>query len=149
MARLNRFLYENTEANRYVTLFYAELDPVRRTLGYVNAGHVPPFWIRADGRSSRLEEGGPVLGLLGDPPFARGEVTIGRGELVAMVTDGATEAASAKDEEFGDVRVAQALAAARGSSASEILSGLLATVEGWTGAAGCSDDLTALLLKAL
>jgi sigma-B regulation protein RsbU (phosphoserine phosphatase) len=149
MARLNRFLYENTEANRYVTLFYAELDPVRRALGYVNAGHVPPFWIRADGRSSRLEEGGPVLGLLDEPPFARGEVTIDCGDLVAMVTDGATEALGPGEVEFGDDRVAQALTAARGGSAAAVLSGLLATVEGWTGGAGCSDDLTALLLKAL
>jgi sigma-B regulation protein RsbU (phosphoserine phosphatase) len=149
MARLNRFLYDNTEANRYVTLFYAELDPARRTLGYVNAGHVPPFWIRGDGGRSRLEEGGPVLGMLGDAPFARGEVAIGPGDLVAMVTDGATEAVSAADEEFGDERVAGALAEAKDRSAAEILSGLLATVEDWAGAAGCSDDLTALLLKAL
>ena len=46
MARLNRFLFESTQDNKYVTLFYAELDPARRRLSYVNAGHVPPFWLR-------------------------------------------------------------------------------------------------------
>jgi serine phosphatase RsbU (regulator of sigma subunit) len=66
-----------------------------------------------------------------------------------MVTDGATEALGRGEVEFGDDRVAQALTAARGGSAAAVLSGLLATVEGWTGGAGCSDDLTALLLKAL
>ncbi|PYQ40974.1 MAG: hypothetical protein DMF77_17195, partial [Acidobacteria bacterium] len=30
MVRLNRFLFESTQENKYVTLFYAELDPARR-----------------------------------------------------------------------------------------------------------------------
>ena len=38
MQQLNRFLCESTEAQRYVTLFYAELDPARGRLVYVNAG---------------------------------------------------------------------------------------------------------------
>ena len=32
MLRLNQFLYESTQANKYVTLFYGELDPRSRTL---------------------------------------------------------------------------------------------------------------------
>ena len=149
MARLNRFLYENTESNRYVTLFYAELDPAGRGLDYVNGGHVPPFWIRAGGARARLDAGGPVLGLLEDPPFERGRVEVAPGDLVAMVTDGATEALSPDEVEFGDDRVADALAGTARLPAAEALSRLLTTVEGWTGAAGCSDDLTALVLKAL
>jgi sigma-B regulation protein RsbU (phosphoserine phosphatase) len=149
MARLNRFLYENTEANRYVTLFYAELDPARRRFEYVNAGHVPPFWIAADGGASRLEEGGPVLGLLEDAVFARGSAVVAAGDLVAMVTDGATEALSPEEVEFGDGRVEAALREASRAPVPQALRHLITTVETWTGAAGCSDDLTALLLKAL
>ncbi|HEV7498662.1 MAG TPA: SpoIIE family protein phosphatase, partial [Vicinamibacteria bacterium] len=61
MVRLNRFLFESTQDNKYVTLFYAELDPARRRLAYVNAGHVPPFWIGGARRRERLGAGGPVL----------------------------------------------------------------------------------------
>ena len=42
LERLDRFLNANTQTSRYVTLFYGELDPARRRLVYVNAGHVPP-----------------------------------------------------------------------------------------------------------
>jgi serine phosphatase RsbU (regulator of sigma subunit) len=66
-----------------------------------------------------------------------------------MVTDGATEASSPEDEEFGDERVVAALQASHRAPAAHALSHLLTTVEAWTGAAGCTDDLTALLLKAL
>jgi len=149
MARLNRFLYDNTEANRYVTLFYGELDPARRRFEYVNAGHVPPFRVGAAGRVDRLESGGPVLGLLDEVAFECGDVVLAAGDVLAMVTDGATEALSPDDEEFGDERVVAALATSHRAPAARALSHLLTTVEAWTGAAGCTDDLTALLLKAL
>ena len=55
--RLNRFLFANTQASRFVTLFYAELDPASRRLTYVNAGHVPPYRVARDGTASRLDGG--------------------------------------------------------------------------------------------
>jgi phosphoserine phosphatase RsbU/P len=149
MSRLNRFLYDNTEANRYVTLFYGELDAARRRFEYVNAGHVPPFLVRAGGIVDRLRSGGPVLGLLDEVAFECGEVLLAPGDVLAMVTDGATEALSPDEEEFGDERVVAALATSHPAPAARALSHLLTTVEGWTGGGGCTDDLTALLLKAL
>jgi sigma-B regulation protein RsbU (phosphoserine phosphatase) len=149
MARLNRFLYDSTESNRFVTLFYGELDPGARRLEYVNAGHVPPFWMRAAGEVRRLEAGGPVLGMLDDACFEPGVVVLEAGDVLAAVTDGATEAASPEDEEFGDERVGATLRAAMPAPAARALGHLLTTVEAWTGGAGPTDDLTSLLLKAL
>jgi sigma-B regulation protein RsbU (phosphoserine phosphatase) len=148
LERLNRFLHANTQTSRYVTLFYAELDPGARRLAYVNAGHVPPYVRRAGGREERLTAGGPVLGLLEDVALEAGEVTLGPGDLVAVVTDGVTEAVNEKDEEFGDERVRRALAEAAGGGAAAALSALVRAVDGWVGEAGCTDDLTALILGA-
>lgn len=148
MRRLNRFLFESTQANRYVTLFYAELDPVSRRLRYVNAGHVPPYHVRRDGSLARLECGGPVLGLLADVGFEAGETRLEPGDVVAVVTDGATEALSPDDEEFGDERIVELLRRCAGDGAEEVLASLFDGVTAWAGAAGCSDDLTALVVKA-
>ena len=70
------------------------------------------------------------------------------GDVVAMVTDGVTEANSPDEREFGDERVCEALCTLSGGSASTILEGLIAAVNQWAGAVGSSDDLTALILKA-
>lgn len=148
LKRLNRFLYANTPSNKYVTLFYAELDPKQRRLAYVNAGHVPPFVLGKSGLKSRLEVGGPVLGLLEDAVFEQGVQDLGSGDVVAILTDGATEALSPAEEEFGDARVVQALEQAGAASAAATLEGLFAAVHAWVGARGCSDDLTALVLTA-
>jgi sigma-B regulation protein RsbU (phosphoserine phosphatase) len=148
LERLNRFLYANTQTSRYVTLFYGELDPVRRRLAYVNAGHVPPYVRRGDGREERLTAGGPVLGLLEDVSLEEGALDFGAGDLLAVVTDGATEAQNPAGEEYGDGRVRRALEASAGQGAAATLAALVAAVDAWTGAAGCTDDLTALILRA-
>ena len=148
LERLNRFVYASTETSRYVTLFYGELDPAARRLVYVNAGHVPPFVVRASGPEERLRAGGPVLGLLEEVTLEPGELRLEPGDLLVAVTDGVTEAVDPSGREFGDERVRQALAARLGAGAAETLAGLVSAVDTWVGPAGCSDDLTALILKA-
>ena len=149
MQRLNAFIFASTQANKYVTLFYGELDPASRRLLYVNAGHVPPFVSRRGGLRARLEAGGPVLGLLEEVAFEVGETSLESGDVVAVVTDGATEAASPEDVEFGDDRLLDMLEAATGCEAADVVARLVAAVRGWAGPRGCSDDLTALVLRAL
>ncbi len=144
--RVNRFLFASTQANKFVTLLYAELDPRTRRLVYVNAGHVPPYRVRRDGAIERLLVGGPALGLLEDAVFEVGDLTLERGDILGMVTDGVTEALSPGDEEFGDERASQALREARSETAEGVVRALVRTVDDWTGGP-CGDDLTALILK--
>ena len=146
--KLNRFLFARTETNRYVTLFYGELDTQARRLAYVNAGHIPPYCIAADGTVRRLSGGGLALGLVERAAYEVGQVRLEPGDVVAMVTDGVTEACSPGGDEFGDEQVCQALNALRGKSAQQILEGLVAAVDAWAGGATSHDDLTALVLKA-
>lgn len=148
LQRLNRFLFERTQTSRYVTLFYGELDPARRAIAYVNAGHVPPYLLRADGREERLKSGGPVVGLLEEVAFEAGEVVLRPGDLLVTVTDGVTEAMTPAGEEFGDARALATLRQQRGRNARQAIDALVSAVAGWTRTAGCSDDLTVLTLRA-
>ncbi|MCG6922033.1 MAG: SpoIIE family protein phosphatase [Acidobacteria bacterium] len=147
LERVNRFLCASTQDNKYVTLFYAEIEPGSRRLSYVNAGHIPPYLVRAGGELDRLRTGGPVLGLLEDAVFEEGKVVLGEGDLLATVTDGVTEALSPDDEEFGDARACASLCASD-DNASSALRQLVEAVEAWTGRPGFGDDLTALIVRA-
>ena len=147
MERLNRFLLARTRANQYVTLFYAELDAQERRLAYVNAGHVPPYHVARDRTVRRLSGGGPPLGLLEGASYAEAQLGLEPGDVVAIVTDGLTEASAPDESEFGRVRASETLCALSAGSASSILEGLVAAVDDWTGPAGCNDDLTTLVLK--
>jgi phosphoserine phosphatase RsbU/P len=148
MRRLNRFLCASTEPHRYVTLFYAELDPFHRRLVYVNGGHVPPFLLRKGGGRERLLEGGPALGLIDEAGYEHGQATLDAGDVLALVTDGVTEGVYPEDVEKGDAGVFDALDAAHGAGAEGILEALVASVQQPMGGGGNPDDLTAMILKA-
>ena len=150
LERLSRFLYDSTQAHRYVTIFYAELDPATGTLVYVNGGHVPPCLLRAGGEEVRLTRGGPVLGLIEIAPdaFEVGTVALGRDDVLALVTDGVTEACSPADVEYGERRLFETLRAAAGTDAEDTLGAIVDSVHAWTGPAGSGDDLTAVVLRA-
>ena len=150
MERLNRFLVARTQANQYVTLFYAELDATERRLAYVNAGHVPPYHVARDGTVRRLPGGGPPLGLLEGASYAevRDEARAGgrrghghrrgdRGQLSRRVR---VRQRSRLRDPARAVRGKRAAASSRASSQPSTTG---------RAPAGCSDDLTTLVLKVL
>jgi sigma-B regulation protein RsbU (phosphoserine phosphatase) len=90
-----------TPPERYVTAFIAALDPGTGRLSYTNAGHNAGLLVRADGTVQRLEANGLPLGLFPIVEYERVEVTLSPGDLVCLYTDGITEAANPKGDEFG------------------------------------------------
>ena len=48
-AKMNGFLHQSTEANKYATFFYAQIEERCQRLRYVNAGHNPPYLVRRRG----------------------------------------------------------------------------------------------------
>src|SRR5262249_60281811 len=54
--RANRLLMESMEgSSKFVTFFYGALEPGTSRLRYSNAGHNPPYLLRADGTLEQLE----------------------------------------------------------------------------------------------
>jgi len=95
--KLNRYLNDclaraYTRAGMFVTAFYAVLDPASRTLTYSRAGHNPPRLLRA-GRILPLDApGGLPLGILESQPYEQATLTLQRGDMLLLYTDGITEA---------------------------------------------------------
>jgi len=104
-ARLNALLCRNMASDRFVTLFYAQLDGPARRLRYVSAGHNPPFILHADGSHERLREGGGVLGVFANQAFRSSVAQLQSGDRMVLYTDGVTEACNADEEEFGEQRL--------------------------------------------
>jgi serine phosphatase RsbU (regulator of sigma subunit) len=100
-SRVSRRLFMRTPPERYVTAFVCALDPKSGRLGYTNAGHLAGLLVRADGSLQLLEANGVPIGLFPEVTYERAEVTLGAGDLVLLYTDGITEAANPKGDEFG------------------------------------------------
>jgi sigma-B regulation protein RsbU (phosphoserine phosphatase) len=140
---VNRLLCRHMVLGRFITLCFAWIDPVRRTLAYTNAGHNPPVLVRADGRVDHLAEAGVVMGVFPDAAYATVAVDLAAGDRLLFFTDGITEARSAAGEEFGDARVAAAAVAARACPADALKDHVIAAVDAFTG--GVFDDDATLI----
>ena len=144
MRRANRFFHESVEGGKYVTMFYAVIDPPRRRMLYVNAGHVPPVLLRANGEIDLLEEGGVPLGLFEAPRYFEGHIALTEGDVLTLYTDGVVETANREDDFYGMDRLTKDR---RTSSATEICSGIMQDVRRHGGGAR-TDDRTLVVMKA-
>jgi len=100
-ARVSRRLFMKTPPERYVTAFIAALDPGSGRLSYTNAGHNPGLLVRADGSVQRLHANGLPLGLFPVVEYEKVDITLGPADLLMLYTDGITEAANPKGDEYG------------------------------------------------
>jgi serine phosphatase RsbU (regulator of sigma subunit) len=132
---------------KYLTMFMAFVENEGRALRYVNAGHVPPVVIRADGRQEWLETGGMVVGLLPDARYDCGSVALGKDDLLIACTDGITEAMDADGNEYSRERLAESVAKCRTQKPEEILRCILAEVDLHSRGGIHEDDRVLLVLK--
>jgi sigma-B regulation protein RsbU (phosphoserine phosphatase) len=145
---INRVICDNTGFDKFITYFHGVFDSRDLTFHYVNAGHNPPMLIHADGAMEELEKGGLLLGVMKGMPYERGDVVLQSGDVLAMFTDGVTEAMSPEGEEFEEHRLEAVLRESRELSAQGVLDAVRAAIISWTGSAtALSDDLTMLVLK--
>jgi serine phosphatase RsbU (regulator of sigma subunit) len=151
VAKLNELLRARTDGSRFVSLFWGCLDRSDGSLCYVNAGHLPPLLLRrgtgSEVSAEKLETGGPVLGLLPGSSYEEGRVSVREGDVLAMYSDGLTEANNLQGQEFGEERLLRALQAPEKGSAAEICRHVLAEMKSFTGAQPPRDDLTLLVIR--
>ena len=156
VALINQFVYQSTPSNKYATFFYAQLDDRRRELRYVNAGHNPPYLLRAGRRStagsapSEIEElsvGGAVVGMFPQMEYEEATVELCPGDVLLAYTDGVTEAHNPENEEFGEERLQQLLRQTAHLPVNEISARLSDEMKDWIRDAEQYDDLTFIVMK--
>ena len=140
LTKLNHLLVDDFPAGKFVTLVYAVLDPVKRSLTFSNAGHLLPLFIDSNGPRFLDVERGLPLGL-GCGDYSETQVTLTECSRLIFYSDGITEAVNPDEEEFGLERLA-ALAAKPGASAMTIAEGVKTFADG----AGVRDDASVVFV---
>jgi sigma-B regulation protein RsbU (phosphoserine phosphatase) len=144
---LNDMILSDTRGQKFMTMFVGLLDQPHRTLHYVNAGHVPPAVVRANGSVEYLTEGGMVVGLFPGVHYDRGHVRLDPGDLVVACTDGITEAMNSESEEFGQPRLVELAVRERALPAQQIVDSVLTQVDEFSRGGTHEDDRVILILK--
>ena len=145
--RVNRLLYLSTDPTKFATLFFGIIDTQNHLLTFCNAGHDNPFLIQQDNTIIRLYTGGLLLGCLADYTYQEEVIQFNSDNLLALYSDGVTEAMNEADEEFGERRLQKILLDNRKKSAENIITIILNAVRTHAGNRSQSDDITLMIIR--
>ena len=143
---VNQLFYENTTDSAYATLIFAVYDDQAQHLRYVNCGHLPGLVLRCDNTVERLHSTSTVLGLFNEWNCSISECQLSSGDILALYTDGVTEACDDAEEEFGERRLIEALRRYREQPASELLASIVGEVQQFSPNQQ-HDDITLIISK--
>jgi sigma-B regulation protein RsbU (phosphoserine phosphatase) len=132
----------------FVTIFYGILDIRTGLVAYCNAGHNPPYVLRASGEVSPLERiGGLAVCLIKDFPFKAGTLTLDPGDALVVYTDGVTEALNSRSDLFSEERLVDTLGSLSDPSAAGIIRAIIRDVSTHAEHVPQSDDITAMAIR--
>jgi sigma-B regulation protein RsbU (phosphoserine phosphatase) len=150
-AHLNELLLTKSSAGRFASMFWCSYDPVSGALRYLNAGHLPGLLMRRTPVGTwdieRLTEGGPVLGVLGDATYRTASVDTHEHDLLALFSDGISEATNHGGDYFGEEGVTAVLQHNPGLPAAATCAAILSAVQSFTGGRPPQDDQTLLIVR--
>jgi len=146
LRQVNRGVSRNATAGKFITLFYAELNPATSELLFSNAGHNPPLLRHADGTVEPLATGGMPLGIFEELEYEQGRVAFHRGDALLLYSDGVPEAFDNRDDAFGEERLLELWKTEGNRPGDQFIELLLGEVMTFRGSAGQSDDITVVVL---
>ena len=143
---VNRLFFDNTSESAYASLFFAEYDDATRRLRYANCGHLSGLLLRGNGDVERLGSTSTLLGLFREWDCSVEEQELLPGDMLALYTDGVTEASNDRGEEFGERLLIEALRQHRGLSCQALLAAIVDQVRRF-GSQEQHDDITVIVAK--
>jgi sigma-B regulation protein RsbU (phosphoserine phosphatase) len=146
MQRINNFLNERTEGEKYATVFYCTIRE-DGTLRWANAGHCTPFLLRSDGEMQTLRTTGMPLGMLSIAQYEVEQVKLQAGDKIVAYSDGLSEAQNADCKFFEAARLRDVLRENAGLGCVDLLDKLMSEIDNFTEGAAQSDDMTAVVIE--
>jgi serine phosphatase RsbU (regulator of sigma subunit) len=147
---VNRLVYESSPTNIFATLFYAEYEPAKRLLNYVNAGHNAPLILRPKNGSCeifQLHSTSIPVGIFADSQFASATFQFEIDDVLIAYTDGITEAENRQHELWGEQSLEALLRSCSRKSPKEIINAILDQVSTFVNGEPQRDDVTVLVMR--
>jgi sigma-B regulation protein RsbU (phosphoserine phosphatase) len=149
LGHLNRVLAENSLAGQSMTAFCGLLSPAEGTLGYANAGHLPPrLWRATTGNVESLHDAfGLPLAMEPHTSYHHKKTCLEPGDVLVLYSDGLTACQDSRGGVFGNARLDEAIRRHASGGAENVKAGLLASLESFLGREQARDGMTLVVLE--
>jgi len=146
LARLNRTLLRRNIERRFATIAYGTLDQTG-TLRLTSAGHNPAYLLTGDGKLSKLDKGGLMVGVFPDLVYDEDVVTLAPGDSLILYSDGVTEAEDSTGAQFEEERLESCLTGAHHLEPDALVGLVVENVRTFAGGHTQADDITVLVVR--
>jgi len=149
---VNRQLVQDVEdSGQFVTMFYLTIDPIKKNLQYVRAGHDPAIFY--DSNTDEFEVlGGTGMALGVDKNWnvkAYTKTALKNGQIIFLSTDGIWEACNPQGETFGKEPIYDIIRNNSSLSANEIINAMIESLKSFQKGAKIEDDITLVVIKII
>ena len=145
---VNRELCQDNRDRMFVTVFLAFIDTKSGTMHYVNAGHPPPYRLRAPNAVEAVENAPqPPFGVRRSTTYRAMCMELKAGDALVACSDGITEATNAGGEYFSDARLRGVLRDLVDRPPEAIVRAIHETVRAFEEPDARADDVTLLALR--
>ena len=144
---LNNHIYNSTSSTQYITYFSGVLDVKNNEIKYCNAGHNPPILIKNNGATELLKKGGIPLGFIPDTIYSESVISIEKGEILVVFSDGVTETFDVDENEFCESRLAELIHKNKALGSEEITNKIIDELKKFAAGNPSTDDVTLIILK--
>jgi sigma-B regulation protein RsbU (phosphoserine phosphatase) len=146
-ARTNDLLHATTPSNRYATAFLAFYEPASGECRWVNCGHNDGIILRAGGSVEQLTCSGLALGLFPKRAYEEQICALAPGDILAIYSDGVTDAQNREENEFGMDRLIESLRRNAALPPAGIVEAVFHDIDEFAGDAPQFDDITMMVVK--
>lgn len=140
--KLNRIIYNNTSADKFVTLFIGILDISNDNFKFINAGHNPAMFLN-EKNTLWFRSSGLLLGFDEKcDDYTEEVIAFNVNDLLFIYTDGVNEAEDINRNDFGYERMESSIKQNMRSTSRGIINSLLYDINEFTGSTVQYDDIT-------
>jgi len=151
VGQMHKLFIHNIRFTTFVTFFIGAFNPTTKMFTYCNAGHNPPMVLQkhksGKGPIVWLNPTGAAIGLVEEAEFGEKTLSLHEGDLLAMYTDGVTEAVDPQNEEFGSERLVATIERLYQSPPKEVVRGIREGLEDFGGGKPLADDTTVVVCR--
>jgi len=151
LMRINQMLYQNIQAQKFMTLLYFIWQAENRTLIYSSAGHEHILIYRNNAQViESIQSGGFMLGMLPDIEtyLEEKQIKLESQDKILLYTDGVTEAQNDQEDRFGLSRLTEVFRKHNQKPAQELMQTIKDEVYSFMGSQPQYDDITLVVLEA-
>jgi phosphoserine phosphatase RsbU/P len=146
MTKLSKGMGYNNDMMMFVTCFFGILDIKTGQLEYTNAGHNPPYMIKAGCAPEDVSDShGPPLAI-SDTEYGVSSLLMAPGDTLMIYTDGVNEAMNRDQQQFGNKKLVAVLLEQNHASPQQYIAAVKNALNEFTDGFEPSDDITMLAI---